>query len=198
MSDPTTQQVADALVRAQGDLLEAARDLAIPVKRLDHMILHVGELQVCLGIIAEVKLENQDELNAKRLKESQLLMEREYERRSLLYRVAGVQALYDVATMDVDTGNAALMQVKVNAARELRPHVREPSAIATMDAFFRELDREYRELSPRIKVARAVLIEVETGGRDPGREPDPQSALVIESESRREPEAQPQSNATSE
>lgn len=160
-----TQRVKEVLVKCEGDLLAASKMLGVQPRILDNAILHVVDLQITLGVIAELQAKAPAGERDKCIMAATGWIGKEVDRRTSLYRLAAVQETYELATMDVDTDNAALMQVKLNACKELRPR-ETAGALSDVASFFKQLDEEYRELSPRIKSIRVAIAQVNLAPAD--------------------------------
>lgn len=81
------------------------------------------------------------------------------EERVALYRVSGLDALHDLATMPIDV-NSAQNQVKLAAAARLAGTVEGQEGGSDLAETLRELQRQYDETAPRLRVTRErVTIE---------------------------------------
>lgn len=77
-----------------------------------------------------------------------------------LYRVAGLDALHDLATMQIDS-NSAQNQVKLAAAARLAGPTEGSSAGDGLAEVLRELNTSYEANAPRLRVIRE-RVTVET------------------------------------
>ena len=76
------------------------------------------------------------------------------EQRVGVYRVAGLDALHDLATMSIDKENSANNQVKLAAAARLAGPTEVGGGSGDMGEIFRELRQEYETHAPRLRVVR--------------------------------------------
>jgi hypothetical protein len=89
----------------------------------------------------------------------------ELAKRMQLFRVDALDALHDLAMMDV-SGNAQLAAWKYQAASFLAGGIQDGgTGSRDFDAFLKGLNTKYRQEAPRIKAVRERVIEFETGGR---------------------------------
>jgi hypothetical protein len=160
-------EIKAALNEARGDVFIAAQALGVRVSDLDHAIITNDELKIAMGVIAEVKLKHQDDEASQHLAASERWFDQEVSRRANMYRLTALEEIVALATMDVDTENAALMQVKLNAAIKLRGEEYALGSHSEIEGFFKMLDSKYRELAPRVKTIRASLIELQVADQPP-------------------------------
>lgn len=144
----TEQAAKEALVDARGDLFIASQLLGITAIRLNRAIAVSPVLQSALDvskmIVPGVPLET---------------IHKAIEERVALYRVSGLDALHDLATMPIDV-NSAQNQVKLAAAARLAGTVEGQEGGSDLAETLRELQRQYDETAPRLRVTRErVTIE---------------------------------------
>jgi len=131
-----------ALVESRGDIFVASQMLRVTALRLDRAIRVSEVLQATIETIREA---------GKSVTEEQI--QKAIDTRISIYRVAGLDALHDLATMPIDE-NSAQNQVKLAAAARLAGGL-EHGAIATgMDETLRELQAAYQQSAPRLRVIR--------------------------------------------
>lgn len=140
-----------ALIEARGDIFIASQLLSVTAMRLHRAIQVSPALQACLesaktagpGIPIEA-------------------IHKAAEERMALYRVAGLDALHDLATMPIDA-NSAQNQVKLAAAARLAGTVEGAGGGGDVAETLRELNRSYQENAPRLRVIREkVTTTIET------------------------------------
>lgn len=93
-----------------------------------------------------------------------------------MYRVVGLDALHDLATMPVDT-NSAQNQVKLAAAARLAGETGGGGFGGDLAETLRTLNDEYLQQAPRLRIVRQTLtVEVSPAEREPRTiesEPEP-------------------------
>lgn len=140
----TEDSAVRALIEARGDIFIASQLLGITAVRLDRAIGASEKLQATR---AEARLArgkesvSDDEIQAA------------VSRRMALYRVAGLDALHDLATMPIDE-NSAQNQVKLAAAARLAGPTEGSSAGDGLAETLRELSEAYSREAPRLRVIR--------------------------------------------
>lgn len=146
--------IEQALMDAQGDLHVASQLLGhVTVMRLDRAIRKSQRLQVLYTTIKDVKaLPEYDRVSQERL-------ETEVARRMTFYRSDGLEALHDLATMDIGD-NSAMAQVKLAAAARLAGSVNDSGMDTDMEAVMRQLNQDYHANAPRIRITRQTSIEI--------------------------------------
>ncbi len=80
-------------------------------------------------------------------------IQQEIDRRVLLYRAAGLDALHELATMPIDE-NSAQNQVKLAAAARLAGTSEATGANDGIEETLRELNQSYQQSAPRLRVIR--------------------------------------------
>lgn len=149
----TEKSMADALVEARGDIFIAAQLLKITAVRLDRAIRVSAALQGVVSGIQDVKETAAYEAATTRD------FERAIARRTSLYRVAGMDALYELASMPIDA-NSAQNQVKLAAAARLAGPTEGSGAGGELAETLRALNDEYQRTAPKIRVTRTTTIEI--------------------------------------
>lgn len=150
------------LIEARGDIFIASQLLHVSAIRLNRAIQISPELQATLDGIKEAGKGASD-----------ASIQTAIEQRLLLYRVAGLDALHDLATMPIDE-NSAQNQVKLAAAARLAGTQEHVGGSSEMAEVMRELNRQYEESAPRIRVTRermtieAMPPERVVGEQNPG------------------------------
>lgn len=138
----TTDNARAMLIEARGDIFIASQMLHVSAIRLNRAIQVAPELQATLdGIEVAGKGASNEAIQSA------------IEKRLLLYRVAGLDALHDLATMPIDE-NSAQNQVKLAAAARLAGTQEHAGGSSEMAEVMRELNRQYEENAPRIRVTR--------------------------------------------
>ena len=151
----TEDGIKAALVEARGDIFIASQLLGMGVTalRVDRAIRVSARLQAVVAGIQDVKgTESYLEATA-------LDFHRAIERRMSLYRIAGLDALHDLASMPIDV-NSAQNQVKLAAAARLAGPAAESGGEGELVETLRELNQQYHESAPKIRVLRQTLVEI--------------------------------------
>jgi len=145
----------DALIEARGDIFIASQLLGITALRLNRAIQLSPLLQATLDTTATAH---------KGL--SKELLNEAIEQRLGIYRVAGLDALHELATMPLDK-NSAQNQVKLAAAARLAGSPEEGGAGGEVGEALRALNQAYHEHAPRLRIVREKLtVELAPGERD--------------------------------
>lgn len=143
----TEDGIKQALIEARGDIFVASQLLRVTAIRLQRAIQVSAVLQAVLDEIP--KLSKGLSLEA---------LHSAVEQRVALYRVAGLDALHDLATMPLDD-NSAQNQVKLAAAARLAGSV-EVGGGSGIEDTLRELNAAYQKEAPRLRIVREkVTIE---------------------------------------
>lgn len=130
-----------ALIEARGDIFIAAQLLKITAIRLNRAIQTSNDLQATMDAVKEVgKGSSEAQIHAA------------IAHRLGIYRVAGLDALHDLATMPIDA-NSAQNQVKLAAAARLAGTVESEGGSDASD-ILRELNQAYQQNAPRLRVIR--------------------------------------------
>ncbi len=137
----TEEKAKAALIDARGDIFVASQLLAITSLRLNRAIQVSPLLQATLDGIAKVGKGA-----------SEAAIQEAIDSRIALYRVAGLDALHDLATMPIDD-NSAQNQVKLAAAARLAGAV-EGMGGGGLEETLRELNKAYQDNAPRLRVIR--------------------------------------------
>lgn len=133
-----------ALIEARGDLFIAAQLLRIPALRLNRAIAASPVLATALEVTKDKSLPTGV---------TQKQIEQAIAERVGLYRVAGLDALHDLATMPIDE-NSAQNQVKLAAAARLVGEGMTAGSSGDLENIFRELRDTYQTEAPRLRVIR--------------------------------------------
>lgn len=139
----TEDSMKAALLEARGDIFVASQLLGITAVRLDRAIRVSDALQQTILALKELKFSSLD---------SQQIHEAVNTRLSL-YRVVGLDALHDLATMPIDE-NSAQNQVKLAAAARLAGPTDGLGGSGEMGETFKELRDLYHQHAPRLRVIR--------------------------------------------
>lgn len=131
-----------ALIEARGDLFVAAQLLRVPALRLNRAIA----VSPVLAAALEATKAAGSGVTAKQI-------EAAIAERVGLYRVAGLDALHDLATMPIDE-NSAQNQVKLAAAARLVGEGMTAGSSGDLENIFRELRDTYQTEAPRLRVIR--------------------------------------------
>jgi len=151
----TEDGIEAALVEARGDTFIASQLLGMGVTalRVDRAIRVSARLQAVVAGIQDVKgTEAYLEATARDF-------HRAIDRRMSLYRIAGLDALHELASMPLDE-NSAQNQVKLAAAARLAGPAAESGGDGELVETLRELNQQYHESAPRIRVMRQTLVEI--------------------------------------
>jgi hypothetical protein len=150
--------IKEILTGTRGDLFLAAQQLGITLRQMDNIVRFDQAIGIHLGEIQQVIAENPDyEKRSGKWFESQI------NRTAALYKLVGLEELYKLATMGIDSENAALMNVKRQAAFNLRGAEITIRSGAEVDAVLEELARSYEIDAPRIKEVRQKMLENRQG-----------------------------------
>ena len=137
-----------ALVESRGDIFVASQLLSVTAVRLNRAIQVSAILQATVDAIQKLTKGA-----------SEAAIEEAIQSRVSLYRVAGLDALHDLATMKIDA-NSAQNQVKLAAAARLAGSVEQGGGNA-LEETLRELNKSYQEQAPRLRMIRErVTVEV--------------------------------------
>ena len=140
----TEDSAKRALIEARGDIFIASQLLSVTAVRLDRAIQVSAELQAAReeAKAAHGKASVSDDEIAAAVA-----------RRMALYRIAGLDALHDLATMPLDV-NSAQNQVKLAAAARLAGPTEGSSGSDGLAETLRELSEAYTREAPRLRVVR--------------------------------------------
>lgn len=141
----TEASMKEALIEARGDVFIASQLLGVTAIRLDRAIQVSASLQACLETVkASTPGVSLEAIHAG------------IERRVSMYRVAGLDALHDLATMPIDV-NSAQNQVKLAAAARLAGETASAGGGGELVETLRELNAQYQSEAPRLRVTRERL-----------------------------------------
>ncbi len=145
----------DALIEARGDIFIASQFLGITALRLNRAIQVSPVLQTTLDALQECGEGV-----------SQTAIHAAIEHRLSLYRVAGLDALHELATMPINE-NSAQNQVKLAAAARLAGSPEEGAGGGEVGEALRALNELYHQQAPRLRVVRERLtVEVAPDEKD--------------------------------
>jgi hypothetical protein len=147
----TEENAKAALIEARGDIFVASQSIGITALRLDRAIRLSPSLQETYLGLQEIRRENS---NFDKLAVEQL--EAAIQHRLSLYRVSGLDALHDLATMPIDE-NSAQNQVKLAAAARLAGSTEGLGGGGDVADTLRALNEAYHQNAPRIRVVRERL-----------------------------------------
>lgn len=151
------------LTATRGDLFLAAQNLGITLRQMDNIVMFDQAIGIHLGEIQKVIAENPDYE-----KRSAQWFEAQINRTAALYKLVGLEELYKLATMPIDDENAALMNVKRQAAFNLKGAEITIRGGVEADAILAELAQSYERDAPRIKEIRQNLLENRQGALPAG------------------------------
>lgn len=157
----TESGINDAIIEARGDIFIAAQLLGITAIRLNRAIRVSPILQATLDTIPRLS----NGIPAEEIHSA-------IESRISLYRVTGLDALAELATMPLDS-NSAQNQVKLAAAARLAGETSTIGGGAEVADTLRVLNEKYHQAAPRIRVIRQTLIEMAPGEREIAEEHPP-------------------------
>src|SRR5712664_2550117 len=140
----TEDGIKTALIEARGDIFVTSQLLRVTAVRIQRAIEVSAVLQNTVA-----------ELSSSPKGISNQAIHDAIERRLTLYRAIGLDALHDLATMPIDE-NSAQNQVKLAAAARLAGTVESVGGSGIEDTL-RELNKEYTEHAPRLRVTRERL-----------------------------------------
>jgi hypothetical protein len=141
----TEASAKEALIEAKGDLFIASQTLRITAIRLSRAI----QVSPTLRTVVETYKEHGQSVSDERIRTA-------IEERLALYRVAGLDALHELATMPIDS-NSAQNQVKLAAAARLAGSTDAGLSGGALEETLRELNKSYQETAPRLRVTRERL-----------------------------------------
>ena len=151
----TEDGIKTALLDARGDIFIASQLLRTTAIRLNRAI----QVSPLLSAVVEA-------IPAKWKGIDRAEIERAIEERTALYRVSGLDALHELATMPIDV-NSAQNQVKLAAAARLAGSTEGQSGGDDLASTLRDLNREYQEAAPRLRIVRErTTIETLPAERD--------------------------------
>lgn len=147
--------IRKALTSARGDLFVAACYLACTGRELDSYIRSSETLQGFSAAIGKVKKDaDYDKMSAEQFSERLETLTRSY-------KVEALDVIHELATMPFDS--AALAEVKLKAAVQLRGAHTEAPQTSTQQVVLQELNALYQQAAPRIKSIRVAQIDYEEG-----------------------------------
>ena len=147
----TEENAKRALIEARGDIFVASQLLGVTSIRLSRAI------GVSVVLRATVESIPKAQANASRSDINAAI-----EERLALYRVSGLDALHDLATMPIDE-NSAQNQVKLAAAARLAGGLEPGGFGGEMAETLRELQSLYQQNAPRLRVIRErTTVEIST------------------------------------
>jgi len=164
------EEAQNALIEVRGDLFMAAQHLRVTALRLSRSIQASPTLQGTMEYLSQ--LDKRRAITDAQIHEAVSL-------RMGLYRVAGLDALHDLATMPINE-NSAQNQVKLAAAARLAGGLEGAGSGGEMGDTFRELRELYESHAPRLKVVRErTTTTVEMVPTDRGEDdPEPIESVV--------------------
>lgn len=145
----TEDNAKAAIIESRGDIFIASQLLSVSAVRL-HRAIQVSEvLQATVAATRESAKKTKGMLDAAQVEES-------IQSRLAIYRVVGLDALHDLATMPIDA-NSAQNQVKLAAAARLAGPTEGSVAGGDLAETLRSLNQEYQAQAPRLRVTRERL-----------------------------------------
>jgi hypothetical protein len=168
MASPETSLISlsedgmkSALIEARGDLFVASQMLGVTALRLDRAVRLSQDLQAVYLSLRDIRQEN-TEFEKMAVDD----LERAVQHRLALYRVSGLDALHDLATMPIDD-NSAQNQVKLAAAARLAGPTEGLTGGGEVGETLRALNDLYHQNAPRIRIVRErMTVELAPGERE--------------------------------
>lgn len=146
--------ISQAMLETRGDIFLTAAYCGCTVRELDAYIRASSNLQAFAGAIGRVKCDaDYDRLSTEQFEERLDVLTR-------AYRLEALDVIHDLATMPFD--NAAMAEVKLKAAVQLRGVGETVSKSNGQDAILAELNQLYHTSAQRIKSVRISQIEFQT------------------------------------
>lgn len=151
----TEDSLKAALIEARSDIFVASQILGVTALRVHRAIAVSATLQATqLAIIERTKDDKFEKASAEAISAA-------VESRIALYRVAGLDSLYELATMGL-SDNSAQNQVRLAAAARLAGPTEGVSTGGDIASALRELNEQYHREAPRIRVVRErISVEIE-------------------------------------
>lgn len=153
------EKLAEALTAARGDIFIAACSLACTPRELDRYIKASPAAQVVVMAVSKAK----EDTGYARYSQEQF--DQRVAELQNAYRLDGLEAIHDIASIPMDEakGNAMMLSVKLQAAVALRGAPQAQTMASDTESLLAQLSQEYREKAPRIRRIRAVEIEIDQG-----------------------------------
>lgn len=153
----TEDEMKRALIEARGDIFIGSQLLGITAIRLTRAIRVSAHLQTVALTLAE-------NVSSEFAQKSTADLEAAVRTRLSLYRVAGLDSLYELATMPIDE-NSAQNQVRLAAAARLAGSTEGAGSGGELGETLRELRTLYDQSAPRLRVVRErTTVEISPGG----------------------------------
>jgi len=161
------QTLRKALRKANQNPVVAARILRMSVSDLNREIEMSGQMGKYLKEIRQFERKIREEYRTMSLRE----VEEDLKCRAALYRSEALDALYDLAKMEVNAKtNSALAQVKLMAAQRLYQETSDAGAgPGEIESTLRILNERFQEAAPRIKQIRERIIQFENNASSQGQ-----------------------------
>lgn len=155
VQNTTEKSLTEALIQAKGDLFVAAGYLGVTVRTLNGLMRHSASAQNCFIELKRVAVDPEFErLTGKQFEEA-------IRERMLAYKIDGLDALHELATMPIDPDNSGNNQVKMQAAARLAGPADSFGGSGEMGEALRELNEAYHSSAPRIRITRQTMVQVE-------------------------------------
>lgn len=158
--------IIEALINAKGDLFIASRYMDVTPRRLSELMRHSVNVQNCFIELQKSAADPEFErLTGKQFEDA-------IKSRMLSYKIDGLDALHELATMPIDPENSGNNQVKFTAASRLAGPADSLGGGGELGEALRELNAMYHENAPRIRIIRQTMTAVVL-------DPAPQETQVV-------------------
>lgn len=150
----SVDKITAALMSTRGDIFLTAAYLGVTAREVNSYIRASDEVKAFVAAISDVKADPEyDRMTGEQF-------EIELERMTKAFKIEGLTAIHELATMD-HHNNAAMADVKLKAAVHLRGAPEVKVSNGDHSGVMSELNRLYMETAPRIKSMRVAQIEFE-------------------------------------
>lgn len=146
----TEDSIKAALIEARGDIFVGSQLLGVTAVRIARAIAASAHLQIVADELAAHRASPEAE------KKTSEQIEVAVRSRLALYRVVGLDALHDLATMPIDE-NSAQNQVKLAAAARLAGSTDSGMGSGDIADTLRSLNEQYQANAPKIRLVRETL-----------------------------------------
>ncbi len=157
----TEIKIQECLTKSRGDIFVAACLMRVTARELNNYIKACPDLQSFALAVGKVKSDpDYDKMSREQFETltAELAMQ---------YRLEGLQEIHKIATMPMPDESAAMMDVKLKAAVQLRGA---PGAAQAQgndnENLLRELNEAYINNAPRIREIRAVSVTFQDSAPD--------------------------------
>ena len=150
------QTIRDALITARGDIFLSSQYLGVTPRELDSYIRSSEDIQ---GFVAAIGVVKKD-ADYNRLSVEQFTDRLDQTTRA--YQVEAIDIIHDLAVIPMKDISAAMAEVKLKAAIQLRGAGKDPQANNGQASVLAELNDLYHQSAPRIKSIRVAQIEYQS------------------------------------